>query len=269
MRVLLDYETDNGRRGLGDVLLSTPVIQALAEKYSTRIDVVLRKEAQPLLFNNPYVRHSYETANGLNHDLHLVLGMKVEDYRNPRNRQPRVDSMAELFGITCINKLPQLYYPKQEKIPNTIGVSIESTSPTRAWLYGRLKELFGLIDAEWHVYGIIDVGLPDRIHNHLGRLSIKEIIFQVAKMERFLTVDSFFSHLTAALNIPTLVLYTNVPAKWRCRYYPLTTGIQSPIGCAPCLECQNGASEKCSPLMTTPCVTAFTTELVHQYLNCL
>jgi len=43
--ILLDYETDNGRRGYGDIIISTPIIQALAEKYHTQINIVLRQEA--------------------------------------------------------------------------------------------------------------------------------------------------------------------------------------------------------------------------------
>ena len=262
MRVLLDYETDNGRRGLGDVLISTPVIQALAEKYSTRIDVVLRKEAQPLLFNNPYVRNVYETTNSLNHDLHLVLGMKVEHYGNPRNRQPRVDSMAELFGVVCSNKLPQLYYPEQEKIPNSIGVSIESESDVRLWRHDCLLELIRLTNYEWHVFGVNYLIFPDNVYNHLGKLSLHDAIIEVAKMEKFITVDSFFSHLVAALDIPSIIMYTSILAEWRAKYYPNAKTIQSPVSCSPCMDRQNIERDGCD----NRCVGGITPQLVLQYL---
>ncbi|MBC8233049.1 glycosyltransferase family 9 protein [bacterium] len=263
MRVLLDYETDNGRRGFGDVLISTPVIEALAKKYGTRIDVVLRKEAQPLLYDNPYVRRIYELTDQLPiADIHLVLGMKVEDYSNPRNQQPRVDSMAELFGVSCNNKVPQLYYPEQQTIPNSIGVSIESESDVRTWQYNHLLKLIEEVKAEWHVFGLKAHDLLPNVQNHLGKLTLEETIKWTARMERFLTVDSFFSHLTASLNIPTVILYTSIPAEWRSKYYPKAKAIQAIVECSPCWDKQKNI-KACNG----KCTYSITPQLVEEYLK--
>ena len=277
MRVLLDYETDNGRRGLGDVLISTPVIEALAKKYGTRIDVVLRKEAQPLLHNNPYVRHVYGTANGLNYDLHLIMGWKLEQHDNPRNNQPRVDSMAELFGVHCNNKIPQLYYPKQQTIPNSIGISIESTNVVRSWQNDYLVQLIETEDKyDWHVFSMNNIDqLPGNTNKHFGRIDLPELIAMVGRLEKFVTIDSFFSHLTACFDIPTIVMYTEVPAEWRCCYYQKTIALQSQVKCSPCWERQHpnlkAEIEDCYNRQNNgkciECVESFTPEAISKAIN--
>lgn len=277
--IILDYETDNGRRGFGDIIISTPIIQALSAKYYSRVDIVLRKEAQPFLSDNPYIKNIYITAEGLNPDLHLIMGWKLESHANPRNNQERIDAMSELFGVRPVNKHPQLYYPEVEKLPNSIGVSIESTNPVREWNYDNLLELINKFPKfDWYVFGQRKVELPANIHNHLGKLTLVELIQQVHQMERFITVDSLFSHLTAAFDIPTITMYTEVPKGWRCSYYPKTIGLQAHVDCSPCWERQkpdlkdriNECYQRQNSGQSIKCVNSFTPGLIekaiHDYL---
>jgi ADP-heptose:LPS heptosyltransferase len=263
--ILLDYETDNGKRGLGDVLISTPIIQALSDKYNTKIDIVLREEAQPLLENNPYIKKIYPSTKKLAPDLHLIMGFKLENFFIARNCQPRVDSMAELFGVEVTDKLPQIYYPHQDIIPNTIGVSIESESDVRRWRHDYLLELINTTDHEWHVFGLNYLAFPDKVHNHLGKLSLAETITEVGKMERFITVDSFFSHLAVAWDIPSIIMYTTIPAEWRAEYYENAQVIQSPAICSPCMDRQVSI-EKCLEGCERICVDAITPDMVQVLL---
>lgn len=271
MSIILDYETDNGRRGLGDIIISTAIIKALFEEYHTRIDVVLRKEAQPLLKNNPYVRRIYEKYPG-DCDLWLIMGWKLEKHDNPRNNQPRVDSMAAIFGVNPIDKKPQLYYQEVEKIPNSIGIAIESTNTVREWTVSNAIALMEKIDKEWHVFG--QRNKIGSCQNWLN-LDLPSLIQQVHRMERFVTVDSLFSHLTAAFDIPTIVMYTEVPKEWRRLYYPKTIGLQAQVDCSPCWERQHpelkGKIDECynrqNSGQSIKCVESFTPEIIEKAIN--
>lgn len=275
MSIILDYETDNGHRGLGDIIISTSIIKAFFKEYHTRIDVVLRKEAQPLLKNNPYVRRIYEKYPG-DCDLWLIMGWKLEDYYVERNQQNRLDAMAQLFGVFVADKQPRLYYPPIEKIPNSIGIAIESMSPSRSWRNDYMLDLIKRFpELEWHVFGKIEANLPTTVHNHLGKSSLKELIQQVHSMERFVTMDTLFSHLTAAFEIPTIAMYTTVPSEWRCKYYPKTIGIQAAVSCSPCWDGQKKelhaelaeCDQRRGKELSIKCVDSFTPDIIEKAIK--
>ncbi len=241
-KILLDYKTGNNNRGFGDILISTPIIQALSEKYSTRIDCLLRYEAHVLLLNNPYVRKLCSSANIQDYDLVLRLGYWLEDYDNPRNRQPRVDSIAELFGVKLTSKLPRIYHKRYDTIPNSIGISIESTDIARQWRPDYLIQFMEALKdkCEFHVFGTGErIALPNYAYNYIGKLSLGDFISQLSSMNAVLTVDSLASHLAAAYNIPSIILYTAIPKEWRCSYYPKAVSVQAPLKCSPCWARQN------------------------------
>jgi len=169
--------------------------------------------------------------------------------------------MSELWGVTLRDKTPKLYINRLAKIKNSIGIAIESESDVRRWTYDYLVELTKLVQAEWHVFGLKFIKLPKAIHNHLGEFSLLQTMTEVSKMERFVTVDSFFSHLVAALNIPSVVMYTSINAAWRATYYQNIQTIQSPKPCSPCKD-----KQEIRGVCDRGCIKSFTPELIRSYL---
>ena len=82
-------------------------------------------------------------------------------------------------------------------------------------------------------------------------------------MDMMLGMDSFMSHIAGTLNIPSVIFYTTLPPEWRNKYYEKSIGIQSPIECSPCIECQFGITAECMNAKTVkPCILAITPEIV-------
>ena len=267
--ILFDVMTDSDKRGLGDILISTPVVKALKEKYQCRLDYLVRKEAHVLLENNPYIDNVISKANIQDYELRFVLGMRLEDYSIKRNRQPRVDSMAELFGVNLASKVPEIYFPRKTVI-NRIGISIDSTNPVRSW---RDDYLIGLCEKlrkfDLHCVGLNSIELPSFVTNHTSTQTLREFIELVSTFQFVVTTDSFLSHLAAAFDIPSVVLYTEIPKEWRCGYYSQTIGIQSPVNCSPCWARQapklSQEIKECYEKqdIKLKCVDALTSEIIY------
>jgi len=269
MKVLFDTIISHNKRGLGDILMTTPTIRALSKKYNCKIDYQADSRAWILLENNPFIGKLSEKFNPQDYDLVFRLDMRLENYSIKRNRQNRIDAIAELCGIQLHDKATEIYYPKKT-IPNRIGIAIDSTNHIRSWRYDYLVQLIEKLQMfELYYMGIKPVDLPDYVNNLSGKQTIPELIKTVSSCSFIITTDSFLSHLAGALNIPAVVLYTETPKEWRCQYYKRTVGIQSPVPCSPCWERQRkeyqDAIEKCYQHQTeyVKCIDALTPEIVY------
>lgn len=291
--ILFDTIFEVSDRGLGDILLTTPIITELKKKFNAKITYACRPKAAELLQNNPDIDSvitRYSDLEKTQFTYHLPLIRHTEDYKILRNRQCRIDSLAELFMVklTKDNKLPKFYLTPDEihaadkvickthKIK--LGINIEATAPSRRWLYSYLLELLKLLGEEnskfeFYLFGqgskLKCTGLPSYINNFISKLTLRNSIALVSKMDIILTTDSLYSHVAGAFKIPQVCLYTSIPAEWRNKYYK-SIGIQGKTKCSPCCDFQFITKEdydKCDRFGIPPCVKSITPDIVKDALE--
>jgi len=196
--------------------------------------------------------------------------------------------MAELFmvNIKSKDKKPLYYVTKEEKswakseIARThkikLGINIEATSPSRRWTISYLKELFEILDKnKFEIYlfgtgGKFNYGeIPEYVNSYVNKTSLREACALVSEMDIMLNTDSIYSHISGALDIPQVTLYTSIPADWRNAYYR-SIGIQGKTECSPCCDFQFIKREdydKCDRYGTPPCVKSITPKIVKAEIN--
>lgn len=126
-----------------------------------------------------------------------------------------------------------------------IGVHLRASSLCRTWyrsdeLPDRIRTLlpdatvlfFDSLQTRWHLQREIGSKAIDV----KGENGLRKSAALVSQMQLFICADSGFSHVAAALGIPTLTLYTTVPGWTRERDYPKAHMIQSSLKCSPCFS---------------------------------
>ena len=291
--ILFDTIFECGDRGLGDILLTTPIVTELKKKFNASITYACRPKAAELLQNNPDIDKvitKYSDLEKLQFTYHLPLIRHTENYKVSRNRQCRTDSLADLFMVTLPkdNVLPKIYLtPKEIQNANRLvnkvhkiklGINIEATSSARRWTYGYLLELFKLLGEEdskyeFYLFGSGDrmkiTGIPKYIHNFIGKLTLRDSIAVMSKMDMALTTDSLYSHVAGAFKIPQVCIYTTIPAEWRNKYYK-SIGVQGTTKCSPCCDFQFLTKEdydKCDRFGVPPCVKSITPDTIMKNLE--
>jgi len=288
--ILFDTIYQVSDRGLGDILMTTPILEGLKNKFNAEIVYACRREAVPLLKNNPIISKiitKYADMDGITYTYHLPLIRHTENYKIKRNRQNRIDSMAELFMVELADKdkKPRLYLTEtelewgkqhvQDHSKINLGINIEATAPSRRWIPEYLIELIKLLDKDFNMY-IFGKGnrvnyekkLPAHIKSYIGKTTLRQMCALTYRMDMVLSVDSLYSHIAAAFDIPSVVLYTSIPAEWRNKYYR-SIGIQGTSKCCPCMDFQFMSKEdydKCDRFGTPPCMKGITPSIVEYNL---
>jgi len=285
-KILFDTNYDASGRGLGDILMSTAVIKQIRKNYpNAHITYSTRPEAKLLLENNPnidelitksYIKHEFEQTLS-KYEKHFFLGKATEDYSIERNRQPRIDSMAEFFNLTLENKTPEIFLTKDEiefgrkfidSQKHNVVFCIEASGDRRRiknnWLLRILQEI------KKCGYNIIVVGknktpIPKWVNNLTGQTTIKELFSIINLSDLIVTADNFVSHVAAAFNKREIILYTTIPAEWRCKYYDKAIGIQSKISCSPCWNGFKFEDKKC--INNEKCVDAFDVKEISEMIS--
>jgi len=289
--ILFDTIYQCSDRGLGDILMTTAILEGLKKKFNADITYVCKPRAVPLLEYNPTISKvitKYEDADVMNYTYHLPLIRHTENYKLDRNRQNRYDSMQELFMVKLIDqdKHPKIYltgtelewgnmHIPKEKYKIKIGINIEATAPSRRWLYTYLLDLIKLLNTsskynfEIYLFGQgkfipIDNRLPAYVHNYVGKTTLRQMIALTYRMDIVLAADSLYGHIAAAFDIPSVILYTVIPAEWRNKYYR-SIGVQGKTKCCPCIDFQFVKREDytlCDRYNIPPCTKTITPNIV-------
>jgi len=265
-KILFDTNYEASGRGFGDILMSTAILKQIRKNNpNAHITYSTRPEAKIIFENNPnvdelitvtYDKQKFEKTLD-EYEKHFFLGKMTEDYTIERNRQPRIDSMAQLFDLTLESKTPELFLTQEElsngekfidKEKFNIVFCMEAVGARRRIKRNLLIKILQKIKK--YDYNIIVVGkdkinLPREINNLTGKTSLKELFSIIALSNLVVTADNFVSHIAAAFDKKEIILYTTIPAKWRCKYYDNATPIQSSAVCSPCWNCYKFDNKKC------------------------
>ncbi len=196
---------------VGDVLLTTPIIRALANKY--RLCPIYVETGAPDIFkHNPRVKLAAPK-------IVIEKDAMVIDLNNSYERTPGrhvLESYAEAAGLEAYEwtKKMEIYGWNDDKPKNDRWCAVHigpTTWPGKNWPNERWNQVIQAIRARG--YKVMLFGNPPKDAQFLvekdcrGQSGIQEFSGLLAQSSLFVGPDSFPAHLSAALEIPAVVLY--------------------------------------------------------------
>jgi ADP-heptose:LPS heptosyltransferase len=243
----------NAWGGLGDVVLATPLFKQLkANNPGLKIVVVSPTNTRlKILENNPYI----DKLKVLNPYLYILSYLRLIEIKNIsygryhpsytfRKKTPEI--IAEIFGVTLIDKRIQLFVTNKEdkaakdflsKYTNPVLVQITSrTTKNQMWP----AENWNALVLSMPEFTFIQLGAADeyKIEGAIdmrGKTSIREAIALMKNAASFVGVVSFLSHVTNAFNTPGVILFGGVSAVpvWG---HDNNINISKVLPCSPCVD---------------------------------
>ena len=237
--ILFDIVQGCQDRGIGDVLLTTPIIRELKKKFNNcEIHYIAHKHNSQILIGNPDIDKLATSTEELlsEYTYHLTLERKLEDYSIPRNREHRLDSLAKLYNLELEDKslVLNLSHDEVEEVrrkyildnrKKNIVIAFKSSSKYRNWPMNNFYELAKALQYEYNVY-LVD-GKPEPYFDNLqmtknlsGKLDVRELCSLIKCSDLIITLDSASLHIAGALDKKCVALMGPVKKELRCSYYP-------------------------------------------------
>jgi ADP-heptose:LPS heptosyltransferase len=135
----------------------------------------------------------------------------------------------------------------RERVPKdaspVIGVHLQASSLARTWyraaeLPERLRTIMPdariLYFDEASKHWLLTEKVGGKRIDVSGDDGLRKSAALLSRMDLLICADSGYSHVAAAMDCPTLTIYTTVPSWTRERYYTKAHPIQSKLSCSPC-----------------------------------
>lgn len=248
--------------GVGDVMVCTPSLRAIKERYPDRRLIVycLNKHHRDVLLNNPYIDslrlvgvwymwkypvHLYAylfKPESLKHYFmrfqHIPLSWLYE--KNVKEIVPEI--FADL-QVSVEHNTVQLFFTREEEdrarkalvfYRNVVLMHIHSrSSANHHWSLEKWEELVRSLPE----YRFIQIGHHDEpavngVLDWRGKTTLREALCLVKYADSFVGVDSSMAHATNAFNVPGVVLFgDSSPVHWG---HDNNINIYKNIRCSPC-----------------------------------
>ena len=250
--------------GIGDILMMTPIIKAVKEKYpNSKLFVAVkrkgvRKDSYYLVLKNlKYVDKIIESKyiNKKDFDLFYDLTKCCTLYERPGLTFNRIDLFASACEVSLEDKTPIYDIEIGEKLSkDTIAIHIKSEDEKRNWPEKYNYSLINLIlrNTKYNVL-ILDNNLEETVNNprvsYCTNKNIEETAALLKQCKYFVGPDSCFMHFAAAFKIPSLVLMGSIPIEARLKHYSLAKGITSSSDCLECWYEKCNENIKCMILL--------------------
>lgn len=235
--ILFDIAQGCKDRGIGDILLTTPIIREFKRRFRhSTIHYYARNKNADILIGNKDIDKIITSIHDLNesYDFHFILERKLEDYNISRNKEHRLDSLAKLHNIELSNKhtILELSSDEIEKAKTlilnnnkkNIVIAIKSTSTYRNWSIEKFHDLAKRLEKKYNVYiadSVYDNTFNDLLiaKNLTGKLKLRELCAMIHESDLVITLDSASLHIAGALDVNCIALFGVIPSDVRCRYY--------------------------------------------------
>jgi ADP-heptose:LPS heptosyltransferase len=226
---------------LGDVLLATPIAQALAEQGHS---VSASSKYTDVWQNNPYIVRAHQPQHIEPAYFDRIVNLDLAYELKPN--QHIITSYSQTAGVELQDLKPQLYANHQDTL---IAKSLRPQQPyvvmhcrNDAWPSRNLPKQFWQTIASNINYPTVVVGsgsdliLEDCLDLR-NRLNIQQLKVLIEHAQAFIGVDSAPMHIANTTMTPTIGLFTNALSKYR---QPLWAkpwwGIDTPLTCGGCLH---------------------------------
>ena len=239
--------------GLGDVLLTTPLIRALATRHGLRVSVATLSRYVPLLDGNPHVAECFAIEEGRDtggYDAALDLRLYVENAEGQGDTSHRVDGFARAadvrlgdgeraldYFVTADERAeaeaslrgPANGFPPAGGGP-LVGLVWRSSAANRNWPAPRSREVLAALLAAGMGVVVLDQEPQDlggsaghpALLDATGRLSIRQVAAAMQVCDAVLCPDTGLFHLASALDVPVVTYFGPFPAAERATHRRLT-----------------------------------------------
>ena len=259
--------------GIGDVLMTTPLIHSLKTMFNTKVDITYATNTRYLegalpkvLKYNPDLNKIIDREELDESDYELVINLHCPAIAYERKPNPplnRVDIFAQHAGVPLIDKQVR-YYPTHDEIEagrcwlkdahvksidKSIMVHIFSSAsmrnlditPMRDAVYKLAQTGYKIILLR-HLSDPISDPLWESVPN-IVRLNgdIRRLAGVLKNCNLLLCPDSSVMHVAGAMNIPTVAIFNHTDPRARINYYPETVALWpgQKLQCCPCWGQEN------------------------------
>ncbi len=224
--------------GFGDILLTTPALRGLKEKYpESEITYLCYKECAFLPKNNPFVDQVLTTENfwppypeffelAPNYDLFFNLYLAVENEYYLK-KWDRMEAFCDVIGVkpSKFELILNLEKQKDKTEEKLIAVHTEGTAAERCWPSEYYTELIEMLINDGFKVLLLGKELlkekikDSRIIDKCGKLTFQESLYELSGCAALIGPDSAFYHCAAALNIPFVTIFGPIPPELRTKHY--------------------------------------------------
>lgn len=246
--------------GMGDVLLTTPLIRKLVTEKGASVDVLTSERYRCLFDGNPHVGQTFSLDNlsadneavlFAGYDVLLDLRLVVENAEAAGIHEHRADAFAQYGDVelTEIERRPDLFLSDDEKQKaeryrrvfmeggriGMVGYVWNSSTSNRNWSEATHNAVVAAIEAAG--YGVLLLGdewrrldnrLPscgfgDDCHviDLMGETDVREAAAIMGHCDVVISPDTGLFHVAAALDIPTLTYFGAFPVAERAAHISL------------------------------------------------
>lgn len=275
--------------GIGDIIMTTSVIEKGVEKYPNyKVTYACPEEFLPLLENNPFITDLKSiNSNVTKKDWDVVIDLTSDCIKHEMKNQPNVKlNRPEIFAKKCglfTNDVPRpkIYLSENEILKAKgelkdfklkIGLVLKSNASVRNWPY--FKELRAILSEKYPQATILEFCIKRPSYWKFIKKSypvfernLREVAALINECDVVISPDTGLAHITSALRIPTVWIFTHIDGKIRTKNYDNVWVCQNiPKDCAskgiPCwynIPCSQGEIER---KKNPPCSLAVSVEQV-------
>lgn len=220
---------------MGDVILTTPIIERLSQQY----DIINFQTRSPqVLENNPHIDMVYggsSLCEFSGYDKIFELDLAYEK----RPKMHIIDAYSmEAFGDTETSHICKLYedkYPKEDYIVFHMAQSWEN----RTWHYESWVKLWQLLTIDGHQIKLVGAGddfnFGPSENNLVGKQTFWELVSTIQRAKLFVGMDSGPLHIAQAVSTDSVGIFTCAVAVHRAHSH-LTDNVAPKIDCYGCLH---------------------------------
>jgi ADP-heptose:LPS heptosyltransferase len=246
--------------GIGDVIMTTPTVNALYKKFNGNISITYATNTHYLkgalvktLQGNKQIEHIIDRENLKEENFDAVINLHCPAIAHEKPMAPpinRIDLFARHAGFYPLEDTKPKFFLTEEEIVNagyyldslkinilkpTILVNLFSSATSRSINNQTLVETVkGLSDLGYNIllttHSDSDQGSASHFQDISGVRFVKDQdVRQLAALLKHVDVllcpDSALLHVAGALDIPTIALFGPTDPRARVNYYPTATAI--------------------------------------------
>ena len=276
--------------GIGDLLMMTPGLRALAKKYGEPVKFVVPSKYFAVFESNPNVElidmdgPAVDVAMSRRwFNLTICPATAYEAPIRPYAKKGRVELFARGMGIKQrqLNRLGQrvelnlsadeIEFSRQFRLEHALeGRPIIGVQPFSREEYRNYPAMDAVIEQLANKYNVIvfhhrDDGVPQGAHIvSTAGMSLRKSFALGSILDVLVSVDSSFLHVASAFDIPTVALFGPIDGKIRTMHIPRVNVI-SLNEAFPCAPCWRNEDEFCHVTLHTgqsPCLAAIRPDAV-------
>jgi ADP-heptose:LPS heptosyltransferase len=242
--------------GIGDVLLSTPIFSTLKRRYpDCKIRVFCRRRSDMEVYrNNPFIDEMRGSSFLLSPISFISYRFNWKAfytynygalYPGLNYKKSAIEIIAEMAGLETVGKSVQLFLTLREedeakcllaRYKNPIALHVTpACSRNKEWPLQNWEELVKRMPD----YSFVQLGLASEpmVRGAIdirGKTTFRSASAIIKNALSFVGVDSSFSHVTNAFNVPGVVLFgPSTPEVWG---HSNNINLYKRVRCAPCID---------------------------------